>query len=232
MAKLINNYNHHTITEDGVVTNTKTGNKKSVWLAKVGYYCVDIQEYGKAKKHYLHRLLAEHFIPNPDNKPEVNHIDGNKQNYSLDNLEWVTSSENAQHAHDTGLQPYSCNYSPEEYENFLSEVMKGTSLTELAGTLNQSLAQLSIHVKRAASRLGKLEEYSKELKRQKSVQQRNASRTTYKINAVDLLTGVVVYTFDSLGDATRFLNKTSSGPISNVLAGRQKSAYGYFWERV
>ena len=176
--------------------------------------------------------MATHFIPNPENKLEVNHIDGNKQNYSLSNLEWVTSSENAQHAHDTGLQPYKCNYSLQEYEQFFEKVMSGTSLTELSTTLNQSLTQLSVHIKRAAERLDKIDAYKKELSRQKSIAQQSANRITYKVNMINTTTGFVEKTFNSLKEATKFLNKTSSGPISNVLAGRQKSAYGYFWERV
>jgi hypothetical protein len=55
------------------------------------------------KQKYYHRYLAQKFIPNPENKPEVNHIDGNKSNYDLSNLEWVTGKENRQHALETGL---------------------------------------------------------------------------------------------------------------------------------
>jgi len=54
----------------------------------------------------LHRLLAKAFVPNPDNLPQVNHIDGDKQNYALSNLEWCTHLQNLYHAMDTGLHPW------------------------------------------------------------------------------------------------------------------------------
>ena len=52
----------------------------------------------------VHRIVAEVFIPNPDKKPFVNHINGIKDDNRVDNLEWVTGSENMQHAYSTGLQ--------------------------------------------------------------------------------------------------------------------------------
>lgn len=57
----------------------------------------------KSKCFMLHRVLAIHFIPNPENKKEVNHIDGNKSNNSLENLEWVTASENIYHGLKLGI---------------------------------------------------------------------------------------------------------------------------------
>jgi len=57
------------------------------------------------KQYLLHRLIAKTFIPNPQNKEQVNHIDGNKLNCKLDNLEWMTCSENSQHAHNNNLHP-------------------------------------------------------------------------------------------------------------------------------
>lgn len=64
---------------------------------------VKLYNSGKHKAWYLHRLVALTFIPNPYNKPNINHIDGNPQNNLLDNLEWCTQSENAQHAFNIGL---------------------------------------------------------------------------------------------------------------------------------
>jgi len=80
--------------------NFKKGNKViNGWIQNTGYKTVQINN----KKYSIHRLVAEAFIPNPENKPQVNHIDGNKLNNNADNLEWCTCKENVQHAFNTGL---------------------------------------------------------------------------------------------------------------------------------
>lgn len=68
-----------------------------------GYYKVMLNKKGTTKNEYIHRLVAQAFIENPEDKPETNHKDGNKLNNHISNLEWATIQENAQHAHDTGL---------------------------------------------------------------------------------------------------------------------------------
>lgn len=69
-----------------------------------GYFNVDLSNGDVFKKSIdIHRLVALHFVKNIENKPFVNHIDGNKQNNRFDNLEWCTPKENMQHAYKTGL---------------------------------------------------------------------------------------------------------------------------------
>ena len=69
-----------------------------------GYQKIELYCNGKPKMFYIHRLVALVFIPNPHNKNQVNHIDGIKTNNNVDNLEWVTPSENQKHAIKLGLR--------------------------------------------------------------------------------------------------------------------------------
>lgn len=70
-----------------------------------GYPKVSLCKEGAIRRFPIHRIVAQAFIPNPDGKPEINHIDGCKENNSVSNLEWVTRSENELHAWRTGLKP-------------------------------------------------------------------------------------------------------------------------------
>ena len=88
------------IARDGKVINKHTGHTLAPQPNGKGYLRVSI---GK-KLMFIHRLVAEKYIPNPENKPQVNHKDGNKLNNCVDNLEWVTNQENRNHAVDNDLQ--------------------------------------------------------------------------------------------------------------------------------
>ena len=73
-------------------------------LNSKGYYQAHLQYKNVRKVYLVSRLVAIYFIPNPENKPTVNHIDGNPKNNNVNNLEWSTSKEQTKHAIKTGLQ--------------------------------------------------------------------------------------------------------------------------------
>ena len=68
-----------------------------------GYLTVGLSKYNKVKRRKIHRLVAEAFIPNPNNYEQVNHIDGNKLNNAVFNLEWCNRSYNMKHAYENNL---------------------------------------------------------------------------------------------------------------------------------
>lgn len=73
-------------------------------INRCGYVLVPLTKNKKVKWMFVHKLVLQTFIPNPNNKKQGNHIDGNKLNNCVDNLEWVTPKENIEHAYRTGLK--------------------------------------------------------------------------------------------------------------------------------
>lgn len=92
------------ISNYGRLMNITSGELISQRCDAKGYKIVTLY-IGHTKQYRVHKLVAMHFIPNPENKPFVNHINGNKQDNCVLNLEWCTAKENMRHAVDTGLHP-------------------------------------------------------------------------------------------------------------------------------
>ena len=97
MFKTIKEYPNYSINAKGECKNNTTGRKLTPRSAGKGYRVYGLRKNGKPLNHYVHRLVAEHFIPNPNNLPFVDHIDGNKTNNSIENLRWVTNYQNLEH---------------------------------------------------------------------------------------------------------------------------------------
>ena len=83
----------YAVTTDGQVWSYRS-NKFLTPYNVVGYHYVDLRKKGHRKQFRVHRLVAEAYIPNPENKPQINHKDENKINNHVSNLEWVTAKEN------------------------------------------------------------------------------------------------------------------------------------------
>lgn len=113
MAKMLT-LDDYEITTDGQIINKKTGHILKGQPNAKGYLRVSISK----KLMFVHRLVAEKYIPNPNNLPQVNHKDGNKLNNSVENLEWVSNQQNRNHAVETGLHlsGEACSWSKLDWE--------------------------------------------------------------------------------------------------------------------
>lgn len=119
---------------------------------KRGYNTVVLCKNSKPKTYRIHRLVAQAFIPNPENKPQVNHKDGNKLNNNVENLEWCTCQDNIKHAWKTGL-----NYNTEhqyimgkssakkiiQYSKNSEYIKEWESITKASVQLNISIQNIS-----------------------------------------------------------------------------------------
>ena len=80
------------------------GKERVPSIDKCGYKMVSLKKQGVMRGMLIHRLVAEAFIPNPENKPCINHINGDKLDNRVENLEWCTHAENIRHSYNTGLK--------------------------------------------------------------------------------------------------------------------------------
>ena len=120
-------YNAYLVYSDGRVQNKNTGRFLKLETTHHGYKRVTLSHEGKTTRYSVHRLVASFFIPNPENKPCVNHIDGNSANNDVSNLEWCTFSENEYHSYRAlgkqvpkGINRWNARFTDEDIENIIA----------------------------------------------------------------------------------------------------------------
>ena len=141
---------------DGRLYSTTRGIFIKISPDMLGYACCNLYDGNRYTKRRLHRMMAESFLlnDNPLEKIQVNHLDGNKMNYNLNNLEWCTPSENIQHSFDilNRTSPRKLTY--EQVTEIINSKLEVLELVTLYGVCGQHIRSL---------RRGKyLKEYNKE----------------------------------------------------------------------
>lgn len=194
------------------------------------YMTVSLWKDNKGKTHYVHRLVAQAFIPNLSNLLEVNHSDGNRQNNSVNNLEWVTRNGNMAHAISTGLKVYDNRLSEQEFLQLVHDVIAGESYLDLSRRVNYKVPFLSTKLRQIAIKHSLINELNSALAKQKVLRNRNSKQNKIPIAQFDLK-GNFIKQFESVRQASRELN-ISSGAISNAISGRTKTCKGFMWKLV
>lgn len=136
------------VSNDGKVRGTKMKKKLRYTYSYNGYQNVKLYSDAKGKVFKVHRLVAQAFIENKENKPQVNHINGIKTDNRVKNLEWVTPTENLKHACANGLIDTSIAWHKQEkpvYQLSLKGeiIKKWVSLSEASRTLGLQISNIS-----------------------------------------------------------------------------------------
>lgn len=121
-----------TIYEDGAIVSNKTGKKRKTFINNCGYEMVTYTSKEGTKNFYVHHLVAKYFVGNRPKGYAINHIDGNKQNNSVENLEYVTYKENIAHADKNGLRK---NFAAGQ-QNGMSKLSNDQAKALIQGILN------------------------------------------------------------------------------------------------
>lgn len=221
----------YSISDTGEVRND---NRNTILTQNTeqGYKTVGIRVNKKPKKCRVHRLVAITYIPNPENKPYVNHIDGNRSNNHVENLEWVTPQENTIHAVQTGLMLPTRKRSVKQYSEQGEFIAEYESITQAAKATNTSGEKITSCCKgERITTNGFQWKYSEDNVEVNPVKA-NPQRAV-PVAQIDPNTLEVIAIYPTLHAAAEAVNGTQSA-ITHVLKGDKgtKTHKGYFWKRV
>lgn len=217
------------ITQDGKCYNSITGkylkgqkNYKNHYIS----YNLTLPD-GTKKRCYAHRLVALAFIPNPNNKKEVNHIDGNKSNNTVNNLEWTTSAENKEHAIKIGLKTPKKIYCFTKDKNLVA-IYKDIKEASRAAGLSVGIIQQEVTKTPKTLSGGFYWSYSFELEETKNYKNLGKAKAVNQYNR----DGKYLMTYPSVGAAARALGVYSGSHIGECCRGKIKSYKNFVWRYV
>ena len=219
----------YSVSDIGEVRNDKTGYILKSAIQQ-GYAHVTIYIDKKPKRVKIHRLVATAFIPNLDNKPYVNHKDGIRSNNNVNNLEWVTASENTQHAVDTGLFLPTREKSVTQFTLTGEKIGIYPSTMEAGRATNSSPEKIVLCCQRKRiTHNGFQWRYTNETG--EKIQAVQKPKTTARAVAqIDVETGKLIATYSSITSAAKAVNGSSSA-ITNIInkTKQTKTHKGFGW---
>ena len=184
---------------------------------------------GKQKRMRVHRMVALVFIDNPDNKPYVNHINGNRSDNNVENLEWVTPSENTQHAVNTGLFKSGRTRAVIQYNLNGEQMATFESATEAARQTGGSQSKITMCCRRQRDSANDYQwRYYDDIQDVQKIEKKFI--TGKKVAQCDE-EGNILKIYPSFKEAARAVNGTSSA-ISRVCSGTNIRHKGYKWKLV
>ena len=184
---------------------------------------------GKQKRMRVHRMVALTFIDNPDNKPYVNHINGNRSDNNVENLEWVTPSENTQHAVNTGLFKSGRARAVVQYNLNGEQMATFESASEAARQTGGSQSKITMCCRRQRDSANDYQwRYYDDIQDVQKIEKKFI--TGKKVAQCDE-EGNILKIYPSFKEAARAVNGTSSA-ISRVCSGTNIRHKGYKWKLV
>lgn len=227
--KIITNYS---VSDDGRVKNDIT-QKELSQRTQQGYKHVGLTINKKPKSCRVHRLVAIAFIPNPDDKPYVNHINGVRSDNRMENLEWVTPAENTQHAVSIGLMKPTREREVVQYSLNGEKIKVYCSINEAARQTNSLVEKIVQCCQYQRKTHNNFQWRYKEDEADK-IQPVEAPKTSpKKVAQLDPKTGEVIAIYDSYCQAAKAVGGTQSA-ITHVIKGDKgtKTHKGYGWKLV
>jgi hypothetical protein len=192
-----------------------------------GYYSYCLTVGGKEYYKYIHRLVGEYFIKFNNHKPQINHIDGDKSNNRVTNLEWCTQEENMRHCFYNNLSSVAKTiYQYDLYGKLITEYSSTAEAERKTGINAKAISQCGTGETKHA---GEYQwSFTKNDSNIKDIS-KTFGRQSCGVYQLDLEGNVINY-FPVITQAYTYLGKTDNGAISQACKGKQKTAYGFKWK--